>query len=103
MFFFFFTDRVHGVYHAFTKIIAVGGLRGLWAGWVPNVQRAALVNLGGTVVKTSSNLLATVLLQCQLFFNFILLLDLMTYDTVKHFLLRNTSIPDNSICHGLAR
>ncbi|KTG37860.1 hypothetical protein cypCar_00000932 [Cyprinus carpio] len=28
--------------------------------------------------------------------------DLMTYDTVKHFLLRNTSIPDNSICHGLA-
>ncbi|RXN06235.1 mitochondrial uncoupling 4 isoform X1 [Labeo rohita] len=66
--------RVHGVYHAFTKIIAEGGIRGLWAGWVPNVQRAALVNLG----------------------------DLMTYDTVKHFLLRNTSIPDNSICHGLA-
>uniref|UniRef100_A0A673L9U9 Mitochondrial uncoupling protein 4 n=1 Tax=Sinocyclocheilus rhinocerous TaxID=307959 RepID=A0A673L9U9_9TELE len=66
--------RVHGVYHAFTKIVAEGGIRGLWAGWVPNVQRAALVNLG----------------------------DLMTYDTVKHFLLRNTSIPDNSICHGLA-
>ncbi|KAG1963577.1 mitochondrial uncoupling protein [Pimephales promelas] len=58
--------RVHGVYHAFTKIIAEGGIRGLWAGWVPNVQRAALVNLG----------------------------DLMTYDTVKHFLLRNTSMPD---------
>ncbi|XP_051951434.1 mitochondrial uncoupling protein 4 [Xyrauchen texanus] len=66
--------RVHGVYHAFTKIIAEGGIRGLWAGWVPNVQRAALVNLG----------------------------DLMTYDTVKHFLLRNTSIQDNSICHGLS-
>ncbi|XP_016091166.1 mitochondrial uncoupling protein 4-like isoform X1 [Sinocyclocheilus grahami] len=66
--------RIHGVYRAFTKIIAEGGIRGLWAGWVPSVQRAALVNLG----------------------------DLLTYDTVKHFLLRNTSIPDNSICHGLA-
>uniref|UniRef100_A0A673MA52 Solute carrier family 25 member 27 n=1 Tax=Sinocyclocheilus rhinocerous TaxID=307959 RepID=A0A673MA52_9TELE len=66
---------IHGVYHAFTKIIAEGGIRGLWAGWVPSVQRAALVNLG----------------------------DLLTYDTVKHSLLTNTSIPDNSICHGLAR
>jgi len=24
-----------------------GGVRGMWKGWVPNVQRAALVNLGG--------------------------------------------------------
>ncbi|KAJ8275187.1 hypothetical protein COCON_G00098120 [Conger conger] len=39
--------RVHGVYHAFLKIVSEGGIRGLWAGWVPNVQRAALVNLGG--------------------------------------------------------
>ncbi|XP_023687314.1 mitochondrial uncoupling protein 4 [Paramormyrops kingsleyae] len=66
--------RVRGVYHAFAKIISEGGVRGLWAGWVPNVQRAALVNLG----------------------------DLTTYDSVKHFLLRNTTIPDNSVCHGLA-
>ncbi|XP_071755559.1 mitochondrial uncoupling protein 4 [Centroberyx gerrardi] len=66
--------RVHGVYHAFMKIFSEGGIRGLWAGWVPNVQRAALVNLG----------------------------DLTTYDTVKHFLLRNTSLQDNSLCHGLA-
>lgn len=36
-------------------------------------------------------------------FHFVSRLDLMTYDTVKHFLLRNTSMPDNSICHGLAR
>lgn len=62
------TDRVHGVYHAFTKIIAEGGIRGLWAGWVPNVQRAALVNLGGTVVKTYSNLLAAALLQYVKYF-----------------------------------
>ncbi|KAJ8355784.1 hypothetical protein SKAU_G00185780 [Synaphobranchus kaupii] len=66
--------RVHGVYHAFLKIVSEGGIRGLWAGWVPNVQRAALVNLG----------------------------DLTTYDTVKHVLLRNTSLQDNSLCHALA-
>uniref|UniRef100_A0AAY5KPG7 Mitochondrial uncoupling protein 4 n=1 Tax=Esox lucius TaxID=8010 RepID=A0AAY5KPG7_ESOLU len=66
--------RVHGVYQAVLKIISEGGIRGLWAGWVPNVQRAALVNLG----------------------------DLTTYDTVKHILLRNTSLQDNSLCHGLA-
>ncbi|KAG5846559.1 hypothetical protein ANANG_G00116280 [Anguilla anguilla] len=55
-------------------IVSEGGFRGLWAGWVPNVQRAALVNLG----------------------------DLTTYDTVKHFLLRNTPLKDNSLCHALA-
>uniref|UniRef100_A0AAY4AVH3 Mitochondrial uncoupling protein 4 n=2 Tax=Denticeps clupeoides TaxID=299321 RepID=A0AAY4AVH3_9TELE len=66
--------RVRGAYHAFVKILSEGGIRGLWAGWVPNVQRAALVNLG----------------------------DLTTYDTVKHFLLRNTSVPDNSACHAVA-
>lgn len=42
---FFF--RFHGVHHAFAKILAEGGVRGLWAGWVPNIQRAALVNMGG--------------------------------------------------------
>ncbi|XP_067840596.1 mitochondrial uncoupling protein 4 isoform X2 [Heptranchias perlo] len=66
--------RVHGVYHAFVKILSEGGIRGLWAGWIPNVQRAALVSLG----------------------------DLTTYDTVKHFLLRNTALKDSSLCHGLS-
>ncbi|MBN3302939.1 UCP4 protein, partial [Amia calva] len=66
--------RVRGVPHAFMKIITEGGIRGLWAGWVPNVQRAALVNLG----------------------------DLATYDTVKHFLLRNTALDDSCLCHGLS-
>lgn len=28
-------------------IVREGGFRGMWKGWVPNVQRAALVNLGG--------------------------------------------------------
>ncbi|XP_043538811.1 mitochondrial uncoupling protein 4 isoform X1 [Chiloscyllium plagiosum] len=66
--------RVHGVSHAFKKILSEGGIRGLWAGWVPNVQRAALVSLG----------------------------DLTTYDTVKHFLLRHTTLKDNSLCHALS-
>ncbi|XP_078069017.1 mitochondrial uncoupling protein 4 isoform X1 [Mustelus asterias] len=66
--------RVHGIIHAFVKIVSEGGIRGLWAGWIPNVQRAALVSLG----------------------------DLTTYDTVKQFLLRNTTLKDNSLCHGLS-
>ncbi|XP_073442658.1 mitochondrial uncoupling protein 4 isoform X2 [Dendrobates tinctorius] len=66
--------RVRGVYHAFLTILSKGGVRGLWAGWVPNVQRAALVNMG----------------------------DLTTYDSVKHFLLRNTNLQDNSFCHSIS-
>lgn len=42
-------SRIHGVYHAFVKILSEGGIRGLWAGWIPNVQRAALVSLGGNL------------------------------------------------------
>ena len=66
--------RVQSVWHALQSTIKAGGFRGLWAGWVPNVQRAALVNMG----------------------------DLATYDTAKHAILKNTSIPDNWICHTLA-
>lgn len=66
--------RVRGVYHAFQTIIRSGGVRALWAGWVPNVQRAALVNMG----------------------------DLATYDTVKQTILRNTSLNDNWFCHTLS-
>ena len=39
--------RVHNVAHAFRTIVTESGVRGLWRGWVPNVQRAALVNMGG--------------------------------------------------------
>lgn len=48
---FFLFIRVHGVINAFAKIMKEGGIRGLWAGWVPNVQRAALVNLGGSAIQ----------------------------------------------------
>ncbi|KAF4794344.1 Mitochondrial uncoupling protein 3 [Turdus rufiventris] len=66
--------RFRGVHHAFLKILSEGGVRGLWAGWVPNVQRAALVNMG----------------------------DLATYDSVKHFLLLNTTLMDNSVTHSVS-
>ncbi|XP_060225673.1 mitochondrial uncoupling protein 4 isoform X4 [Meriones unguiculatus] len=66
--------RFRGVHHAFTKILAEGGVRGLWAGWVPNIQRAALVNMG----------------------------DLTTYDTVKHYLVLNTPLEENIATHGLS-
>ncbi|XP_039710770.1 mitochondrial uncoupling protein 4 [Pteropus medius] len=66
--------RYRGVHHAFAKILAEGGIRGLWAGWVPNIQRAALVNMG----------------------------DLTTYDTVKHYLVLNTPLEDNIMTHSLS-
>lgn len=66
--------RVQSTWHAFRKILAEGGVRGLWKGWVPNVQRAALVNMG----------------------------DLTTYDNIKHFILNNTNLKDNWLTHMLS-
>ncbi|XP_063223551.1 mitochondrial uncoupling protein 4 isoform X2 [Bacillus rossius redtenbacheri] len=65
--------RVHGTWHAFTTILDKGGVKGLWKGSIPNVQRAALVNLG----------------------------DLTTYDSVKRFLLTHTTLTDNHFTHIL--
>lgn len=72
--------RVHSAAHAFREIVRRGGVKGLWKGSIPNVQRAALVNLG----------------------------DLTTYDTVKRFIMKKTGLPDchtvhiaSSICAGL--
>ncbi|XP_071483310.1 mitochondrial uncoupling protein 4-like [Diadema antillarum] len=66
--------RVKTAFKCFKQILAEGGIRGLWKGWVPNVQRAALVNMG----------------------------DLTTYDTAKHLILKHTSLQDNFITHGLS-
>lgn len=63
--------RVRNTVHAFSTIVRKHGVRGLWKGWAPNVQRAALVNMG----------------------------DLTTYDTVKHLLLHHTSLEDNWVTH----
>ena len=67
-------ERVRGMRHAFAKIVGEGGIRALWRGWVPNVQRAALVNMG----------------------------DLTAYDMTKQTLLRKTSLRDNYVTHALA-
>lgn len=63
--------RVKGLYDAFIKVIKSSGVKGLWKGAIPNVQRAALVNLG----------------------------DLTTYDTAKRFILQNSSLQDGPIVH----
>lgn len=72
--------RVHSAAHAFRQIVARGGIRGLWKGSIPNVHRAALVNLG----------------------------DLTTYDWAKRTIMSKTGLPDchtvhimASICAGL--
>ncbi|CAG9824570.1 unnamed protein product [Phaedon cochleariae] len=66
--------RVNGMYDAFQKVWSAGGIRGLWKGSVPNVQRAALVNLG----------------------------DLTTYDMTKRFILTHTDMGDDYVLHILA-
>ncbi|EDO30568.1 predicted protein, partial [Nematostella vectensis] len=45
--------RVRGTFHAFRNIVDKYGFRGLWKGWLPNVQRAALVNMGGNSGSSS--------------------------------------------------
>ncbi len=66
--------RVNGAADAFRQIVAQGGVLALWRGCWPNVQRAALVNLG----------------------------DLTTYDYIKGKILEHTSLKDNSMVHCLA-
>lgn len=63
--------RVHSASHAFKEIIKRGGAKALWKGSVPNVQRAALVNLG----------------------------DLTTYDSVKRYVIKTTGLPDCHLVH----
>ena len=52
--FFLHTDRVLNTSHAFSNIVHKHGVRGLWKGWAPNVQRAALVNMGGKFDETGT-------------------------------------------------
>ncbi|KAL6753463.1 uncoupling protein [Haematococcus lacustris] len=73
--------RYQGVGDALRKIVAAEGVRGLWRGCAPAVQRAALVNLG----------------------------ELATYDLAKQALVRHTSLDPQgpgtaaaaSLCSGL--
>jgi len=67
--------RVEGAKDAFFKIVQAGGLKGLWKGWAPNVQRAVFVNLG----------------------------DLATYDIAKQIILTHTPLQDNTLTYALSR
>jgi len=69
-----YKPRVNGMMDALRRILRESGIRGLWRGCWPNVQRAALVNLG----------------------------DLSTYDSVKRAILDNTRLKDNSTTHCLS-
>lgn len=40
--------RFNSTWHAFVSLYKMNGLRGLWIGWIPNCQRAALLNMAGT-------------------------------------------------------
>ncbi|CAF0780239.1 unnamed protein product [Didymodactylos carnosus] len=66
--------QVKNVADAFKKTLKSNGIRALWKGWVPNVQRAMLVNLG----------------------------DLTTYDTTKHQILKRTNLKDGPFIHTLS-
>ncbi|KAH9606798.1 hypothetical protein KSS87_001108 [Heliosperma pusillum] len=66
--------RYSGPVDALRKIIQVEGIRGLWRGVFPNVQRAFLVNMG----------------------------ELACYDHAKHFVIRNKIADDNIYAHTLS-
>ncbi|KRZ15433.1 Mitochondrial uncoupling protein 4 [Trichinella zimbabwensis] len=66
--------RVENMFQAFRQTFASGGIPALWKGWLPNCQRAAIVNMA----------------------------DISTYDTVKHLLLKHTQLPDTYVTHGIS-
>ncbi|KAF6148177.1 hypothetical protein GIB67_011952 [Kingdonia uniflora] len=66
--------RYTGSFDALNKIARAEGLKGLWQGVVPNVQRAFLVNMG----------------------------ELACYDHAKRFLIRKQVCEDNIFAHTLA-
>lgn len=59
---------------AYAMLYAESGIIGFWRGAVPNVQRAALVNMG----------------------------DLAAYDYTKQFLMREFNLADTALVHALA-
>ncbi|KAH7710365.1 CBN-UCP-4 protein [Aphelenchoides avenae] len=63
--------RFRSTWHAFVCVYRQNGFRGLWIGWIPNCQRAALLNMA----------------------------DLATYDNAKHWILRNTQWKDGPVTH----
>jgi len=66
--------RYSGPIEAFTKILQSEGVKGLWKGVLPNIQRAFLVNMG----------------------------ELACYDHAKHFVIDKKIAEDNIFAHTLA-
>lgn len=66
--------RYSGPFDALNKIMCAEGLKGLWKGVFPNVQRAFLVNMG----------------------------ELACYDHAKRFVIQNQIARDNIFAHTLA-
>ncbi|VDP10050.1 unnamed protein product [Heligmosomoides polygyrus] len=66
--------RYSGAWHCFSSLYRTQGFFGLWLGWIPNCQRAALLNMA----------------------------DIATYDFVKHKLLDSFNLRDNWVTHALA-
>ena len=101
------------LYFFIRKIIAQNGIRGLWRGCWPNVQRAALVNLGKKILPidfTSFMYIPIYLHKIMYILHYGDLIftiqniigDLSTYDSVKANILRNTNLKDNSLTHMLS-
>ncbi|XP_068638285.1 mitochondrial uncoupling protein 3 [Aristolochia californica] len=65
--------RYNGTFDSLTTIIRAEGLKGLWIGVFPNIQRAFLVNMG----------------------------ELACYDQAKRFIIRNWLCEDNIYAHTL--
>ncbi|CAJ0938343.1 unnamed protein product, partial [Mesorhabditis belari] len=66
--------RYTNTWDAFRSVYRSHGFFGLWMGWVPNCQRAALLNMA----------------------------DLATYDRAKHWLIQNAGMKDNLLTHGIS-
>ncbi|VDN51486.1 unnamed protein product [Dracunculus medinensis] len=64
-------QRYRNTWHAFLSLYKTNGFRGLWTGWIPNCQRAALLNMA----------------------------DLATYDRSKRWFL-SKGMGDNMLTHA---
>lgn len=80
--------RVKGALDAFNKIVAESGVKGLYRGVVPNVQRAALVNMGGKRIfpmKSYEELHSIQIFYGYLFHTYILMLFLFSSYVIVSF------------------
>lgn len=66
--------KFKGTISAFTMLHKEAGIRGMWRGWVPNCQRAALVQLG----------------------------DLTTYDAAKQYYMHELEFLDGPLLHAMS-